>query len=189
VDHPQSEGIRRLLRLPDLGLDESRVIVRVDEYSHSSRSGQQLAQDLKPLRLYLNVQCRYAGKIGARSAQAGDKSIFDRVAAGQEDDRDSRGLRLCGQSGDTVTAGCDHVHPTANQIGRQRRQPVVLTIGPAVFDRYSPILDVARLIQAKAERAGDMCKVVRRRRIKKTNYWQCRLLRACGERPSGRSAK
>ena len=29
----------------------------------------------------------------------------------------------------------DHVRPPANQIGRQRRQSIVLTFGPAVFDR------------------------------------------------------
>ena len=37
----------------------------------------------------------------------------------------------------------DHGHLTANQIGRQRRQPIVLTFRPAVFDRDVLALDEA----------------------------------------------
>ena len=39
----------------------------------------------------------------------------------------------------------DHGHPPADQFGRQRRQPIVLIVRPAVFDRDVPALDDSRL--------------------------------------------
>ena len=78
------------------------------------------------------VQCRYASEVAARSVKAVDKPILDGVGPRQEDDRNCHGRCLCGHRGINVAASCDHAHPTANQIGRQRRQPVVPTVGPAV---------------------------------------------------------
>ena len=49
----------------------------------------------------------------------------------------------------TAKAGassCDHVHPTANQFGRQRRQTLVFVPGPSVFDGHVLALDVADLL-------------------------------------------
>ena len=50
----------------------------------------------------------------------------------------------------------DHGDLTADQIGRQRRQPVVLTLRPAVFDRDVLALDEAGFLQALAERRHDV---------------------------------
>ena len=50
--------------------------------------------------------------------------------------------------------GCgrnDHGHLAADQIGRHRRQPIVLTFRPAVFDRDVVALDIAGLVQTFAE--------------------------------------
>ena len=47
----------------------------------------------------------------------------------------------------------DHGDPSANQFGRQRRQPIDLTFGPAVFDRDVLALDIADLLEALAESA------------------------------------
>src|SRR5262249_36490885 len=156
--------------------EDSRMIVRVDEQGHGVHSGPQFAQRLKPLRPYLNVQCRHAGEIATRSVKAGDKSVPDRVASRQEDDWDGRGRRLCGQSGDNVAARCNHVHLTADQIGRKRWEPIVLTIGPAVFDCYSLALNVARFIETKAERAHNMSELRGVCGVEKTNCWHGRLL-------------
>ena len=46
----------------------------------------------------------------------------------------------------------DHGHLTADQIGRQRRQSIVLALGPAVFDRDVLALDIAGFVQALPER-------------------------------------
>ena len=47
----------------------------------------------------------------------------------------------------------DHGDPSANQIGRQRRQPIDLILGPAVFDRHVLALDIAGVLQALAKSA------------------------------------
>ena len=52
-----------------------------------------------------------------------------------------------------VADGGDHGDLPANQIGRQRRQPIELIFGPAVFDRHVLALDIAGLLQALAEAA------------------------------------
>jgi len=43
--------------------------------------------------------------------------------------------------------------PAANEVGRQRRQPIHLILGPAVFNRDVLALDIAGVLQALAERA------------------------------------
>jgi hypothetical protein len=56
----------------------------------------------------------------------------------------------------------DHGDPSANQIGRQRRQPVVLTLRPAVFDRYGLALDIAGVFEALTKSAQALRHPVRR---------------------------
>ena len=57
----------------------------------------------------------------------------------------------------------DHGDPPANQFGRQRRQPIELSLGPAVFDRHVLALDIAALLQALAKYA----QIVRVRRVRR----------------------
>ena len=49
----------------------------------------------------------------------------------------------------------DHGDLPANQIGRQRRQPVDLILGPAVFDRDVLAFDIAGVLQALAKSRAD----------------------------------
>ena len=42
----------------------------------------------------------------------------------------------------------DHGDLPADQFGRQRRQPIHLILGPAVFDRHVLALDIAGVFQA-----------------------------------------
>ena len=56
----------------------------------------------------------------------------------------------------------DHGDPSANQIGRQRRQPIDLILGPAVFDRDVLALDIAGFLQALAKCAQTIRDRVRR---------------------------
>ena len=93
-----------------------------------------------------------ARDVAARPVEAGDKAELDRVAADREDDRDRRGRRLGRKRRRRAAGRDDHRHLTANQIGRQRRQPIILALRPAVFDRDVPALDIAGFAQALAER-------------------------------------
>src|SRR3954449_3312147 len=63
---------------------------------------------------------------------------------------------------DDVAAGCNYVYGTPNEICRQRLKPIVLAIGPAVFNDHIPALNVARFIKAKAKCAHNMRELVRR---------------------------
>src|SRR5262249_18103446 len=83
----------------------------------------------------------------------------------------------------------NHGHLTANQIGRQCWQTSVVTFGPAVFDRYVPTLDIAVFCQPLPKRGQEVCILLGRPGIQKSNHRQCRLLRARRERPRGRTAE
>jgi hypothetical protein len=52
--------------------------------------------------------------------------------------------------------GRDHGDLTADQISRQRRQPVIVTLGPAILDRHVLPLDVAGFLEAEANRLGEV---------------------------------
>jgi hypothetical protein len=71
--------------------------------------------------------------------------------AAEEDNRNLCG-RGFGRLRRSVAASReDHGHLTANQIGRQGRQSIVLVLGPAVFDRHVPALNITGFIQASAK--------------------------------------
>ena len=113
----------------------------------------------------------------------------DRVAADREDDRNRRGRRLCRQCRRSTADGDDHAHLTADQIGRQRRQSIVLALRPAIFDRHILALDIAGFFQALAER-GQRCGVlVRRYAAEEPDHRHRRLLRPRRKRPGRRAAE
>jgi len=78
--------------------------------------------------------------------RAGDKSYRDRVEPCREDDRDRRGCCLCRLCRNAVRGNQRHLTP--NEIGCQCRQPIVLILREAVFDRHVLPLDIAGFFQA-----------------------------------------
>ena len=87
-----------------------------------------------------------------------------------------------------VSGRGDHGDPSANQIGRQRRQPIDLILGPAVFDRHVLALDIAGVLQALAKCAQTVRERVRRCGVEEPDHRHRRLLRARRERPRSRRA-
>ena len=112
--------------------------------------GHQLAQELQPLCRQLATEKIDTCQVAARPGEAGDETKPDRVFADEEDDGDRRGCRL-GRERRRVPPVAAITATRANQIGRQRRQPIDLVVGPAVFDRHILALDVASVFQALAE--------------------------------------
>jgi hypothetical protein len=90
-------------------------------------------QQVEPLSRKLSLHKRDAGDIATGVAEAGDKARLDRVDGDIEDDRNCRGYRF-GRDYRSGTRGDHHRHPALDQIGGQRRQSIVLTFRPAVFD-------------------------------------------------------
>jgi hypothetical protein len=103
-------------------------------------------QQLQPLGQQLHIQRGYTGEIAARTIEAGDQPQLDRVERGGEDDRNSLRRRLCSIGRELVRG--DHRHLPAHQVGRQRRQPLVMLVGPAVFQRDVAPLHIPGLAQS-----------------------------------------
>src|SRR4029077_14768353 len=68
-------------------------------------------------------------------------------------------------------------------LGREGRQPIVVPLGPAVFDRHVPPLDIPGLAEALAERAYLVRVGVWRAAVEKADHRQFRLLGARHEPP------
>ena len=88
---------------------------------------------------------------------------LDRIAADREDDRDRRGRGLGRERRGIATGATITATWRSNQIGRQRRQSIVVTFRPAVFDRHVLALDEAGFVQALAERGTGTARRRRRR--------------------------
>src|SRR4029079_1704302 len=84
-----------------------------------------------------------AGRVAAWPGKASDQTQLDRVFADAEDDWD-RGSRSFGRLASKVAARRgDNGDATADEVGHERRQAVVLAVQPVVLDRHVLALDVA----------------------------------------------
>jgi hypothetical protein len=125
-------------------------------------------------------------EVAAGPAKTGDEAKLDRVFADQEDDGNRRSCGLgCGDG--RWTRGHDHRDPSLHQFRRQRRQPIDLVVGPAVFDRDVLAFDQARVFQALAECTQAVS--FGRRGVEKSDHRHRRLLRMRRERPRRRAAE
>jgi len=52
----------------------------------------------------------------------------------------------------SVSGGNDHSDLMANQIGRQRWEPIVVVLCPAILNRHVLVLDIAGFVQPATER-------------------------------------
>jgi hypothetical protein len=113
--------------------------------------GQQLAQELQPLRGEKAVVIRHAGEVAAGSAETGNQAEFDRVATHGEDDRNGGGRGLGGERGDYAASREDHRHFAPNQVSGKRRKPIILFVGVSVFDRQIATFDEASVLQSNLD--------------------------------------
>src|SRR4029450_11391998 len=84
----------------------------------------------------------------------------------------------------------DHGHLSPNQNGRQlrrqRRQSIVLSLRPAVFNRHVFALNVAGVLQALAEPAQTLSEPVRGLAVEESDHRHRRLLPPRRQRPRRR---
>jgi hypothetical protein len=108
-------------------------------------------QEPKPLSPKVLAYLVDAGDVAARSVEARNETVLNRVIAGPEDDRNGRGRGLGGES--RRAPRCDNDgHSTADQIGRQFLQPFCSrAVCEAVFDGHVPAFDKAGFAQPFAE--------------------------------------
>src|SRR5262249_8826297 len=78
---------------------------------------------------------------------------------------------------------------TLRRIGGERRQPLVIALRPAVFDRNVAALDETRPIEALTECGQDEVQVARPQTAEESNHRHRRLLRARRQRPKKRKRR
>src|SRR5262249_44133260 len=106
------------------------------------------------------------------------------IEAGDEDDGNCRRRCPCGQRRGAIRR--DHVDLTADQVGCQRRQTIVLTLRPAILDCDVLSFKVAGAFQALAECARSDCISIGGCAVEKSDHRHRPLLRARRERPGDR---
>src|SRR5262249_1458313 len=142
----------------------------------------------QPLCRQLALEKIDAGQVAARPGEACDKTEPDRVFVDVEDDGDRGGCGLSRHRRSGAAGRDDHGHLAAHRFGGERRQPIELSLGPAVFDRQILALNITDLLQALAKGPQAPCRPVRRLGIEMADHRHRRLLRARRERPRGRCA-
>ena len=103
-----------------------------------------------------------------------------------EDDRNRRCSRLCRKCRADCAGRDDHGGLTADQIFRQRRQPVEAPLRPSVFDRHITTLDVAGFGQALTKLSDGTRVLCGRTNVEEPDQRHRRLLRARRKRPRRR---
>ena len=147
----QPQRARPRLQVCDVGLDFR--LRRVRENAEPGSIGHHLAEQLQFFRPQLVSEDEAAGNVPAWPVEAGDKTQCNRVNAGGKDDRNGRGRCLrrqrCGCAG-----GYDYRDAAADEIGRKRRQPIVLILCIPKLDRHVLAPDIAGFLQAPEKRNG-----------------------------------
>src|ERR1700730_4194096 len=145
-------------------------------------------QQREPLGDHLGSEEIYTRRIASGSADARDQPELDRVLADTEHDRDGRGGSFGGAgSGRGAWYGDDCDLP-ADQLDRQFRHPIVLTLRPTGFDSDVLTFHEAGFVQAFAEGSHIGYVVVARSDAEKSDQRHRRLLPLRHERPCGSSA-
>jgi hypothetical protein len=145
-------------------------------------------QQPQPLGRDLSRQKIDAGRITARSGNAGDQTKLDGVFADREDDRYCCGRSFGRKRGRIAPERNDYRHATAGQVGHERWQAIVLALQPMVLDRRVLALDVAGFVEPFLERSDLAHRGVRRPAADEADDRQRRLLRARRERRRCRRA-
>src|SRR5262249_5284392 len=130
----------------------------------------------------------YPSCVAAGPAQTGDKSHLDRIRTTAEDDRNRYGRRHRGSRCCIASSRGDHRHLPLDQIGGQRRQPVIAALRPAILDRDVLALDVATFLQPHPKCGRQMRGWPGRWAAEIPDHRHRRLRRTRRERPRRRTA-
>src|SRR5262249_12856023 len=93
-------------------------------------------------------------QVSAWPGEAGNKTKLDRVFADAEDDRDRRGRSFRCKRSKVAGWRSDNGHATTHEVSHESRKAIELALQPVILHRYVLPLDVARFIEALAERSG-----------------------------------
>ena len=113
----------------------------------------------------------------------------DRISTEAKRDRDRRG-RSFGCKRGRIPSRSDNCNATADEVGHERRQAIVLAAEPVVLDDHVLALNVAGFAEAFSERGRMSSGAIERPTADEAYHRHRRLLCARRERPrSGRAAE
>jgi hypothetical protein len=113
-------------------LGGNRWSVWVDEHADQRRGGDQFMQQCQPFAPHLADEDADSGGVAAGPVEAGDEAKLHRVFGADENDWDDRGCCLCRKRRALTAGGGNHRNADFSKIDRQRRQSIVMTLGPAL---------------------------------------------------------
>jgi hypothetical protein len=122
-------------------------VVRVEEDGNRGRSRHQFAEQLEPLWYQFIIEQAHTREVTAWTVEARDETKLDRVAPSNKDDRKFRCSDLCCKRRINTTDCGDDTDRTANEIGGECRQPIVVTLCPTVLDGDIQAIDIPNLFQ------------------------------------------
>jgi hypothetical protein len=128
-----------------------------------------------------NIEAR---RVAAWPGETGNKTELHRVFADAEHDRDRRSRSFSRKRSKGVGRCYDDSHATTHEVGHERWQAIELALQPMVLHRHVLTLDVARFVEALAERAKT--RRVGRSGTDQSDHRHRGLLRAHSERPCER---
>jgi hypothetical protein len=109
--------------------------------------------------------------------------VGNRIAPGCEYDRNCGGGCLGGERRRITAQGEDRGDLLPDQVGRQRRQPLLVTVGRAILEQQSLAFDQARILEALAKTRNPVRIGLDGNENQDTDHQQRWLLRARCERP------
>src|SRR5262249_12877469 len=121
--------------------------------------------------------------------EAGDVAERDRIATGGKHNWDCRSRRPGSDYGGVATGRCEHRYLALNQLGREHRQAIVLTICVPIYDPDILVRGVASFPEAIMKGRQHVRCTSGRSALEKPNHWHRGLLRARRERPCRRAAE
>src|SRR5262245_58890079 len=166
----------------------ARHVARIDQHGHANGLWRQLVQQTQSLGRDLHEEDVDAGRIAARPGKARYQTELHSIFADPEHDRDCRGRGFGRARSNRATGRGDYGYAAADEVGHQRRQPVVLAAEPVVLHRHVLAFDVAGFAEAFAEGGYPVRCRLARPRIDKANDRNGGLLHLRCDRPRRRRA-
>jgi hypothetical protein len=94
----------------------------------------------------------HSGDIATGAIETGDEAQSYRVVAERKHNRSDTTASTLRRLGGILAHGADNCHALVDEFGRQRRQPVVLSVCKTVFERDVLPFDKTGFFQAVPER-------------------------------------
>jgi hypothetical protein len=143
----------------------------------------QFMQKPESLGFHFGDEQVYPGGVSSRAIEARDEAEVDGVSANHKYDRNCRCCTFGRKCRRLAAYRNNDRHLTMDQVGGESREPIVLSVSPAILDRNVLALNVAGLLQTLKERADRSSNGGRRKAAEEPDHRHCRLLRTRREWP------